>query len=108
MFTGTIIENSLTDKSILEKLRICKSWEDGDWRLYNVDATLKEAELMGEYLAEGPWYIHFWKHGEDDVLVVFKHKSFWIKYSDKETWKEVVEYGKSLGIPPEQLDFVIE
>lgn len=41
-------------------------------------------------------------------MVVFKDKTFEIDYDDKETWKEAVDYGLSLGIPAEQLDFLIE
>ena len=41
------------------------------------------------------------------LCVVFKDKIFTIKHSDKSTRKDVVEYGKSVGIPEEQLDFVI-
>jgi len=36
---------------------------------------------------------------------VYKDRIFSIS-SKKTTWKEAVEYGKTLGIPDEQLDFV--
>jgi hypothetical protein len=29
-------------------------------------------------------------------------------FSDKSTWNDATEYGKSLGIPKEQLDFLID
>ena len=51
--------------------------------------------------------MHFWEPGKDEVLVVFKSKTFDIKHSDKSTWSEAMAYGKSIGIPEEQLDFVI-
>ena len=44
----------------------------------------------------------------DDIIVIFKNKIFNIKYSDKKTWSEAVAYGKSIGIPEEQLDFPID
>lgn len=50
--------------------------------------------------------MHFWN--ADDVIAVFSNKLFRFKHSDKSTWNEAIEYGKSLGIPKEQLDFVIE
>ena len=107
MLKGTIIENSLKDPSIVQSLKIEKTWQDGSWTLHNVlideDAALK----VGGYLAEGPWYIHFWKPGDDNMLVVFKDKNFWINYSNKSTWTDAIAHGKSIGIPEEQLDFLI-
>jgi uncharacterized protein (DUF1684 family) len=108
MLKGTIIENSLKDPSVLQSLRIEKTWQDGSWTLHSVLVDEDAALKTGGYLAEGPWYIHFWKPGEDSILVVFKDKNFWIKYSDKSTWTEAVEHGRSLQIPDEQLDFIIE
>ena len=50
--------------------------------------------------------MHFWK--DRDVIAIFKDKKFEFNYDDKSTWKDVVNYGLSLGIPKEQLDFLIE
>ena len=52
--------------------------------------------------------MHFWKPGNSKIEVVFKNKIFSIDYSEKSTWKEAISYGKSVGIPEEQLDFIIE
>lgn len=107
MLKGTIVENSLRDASILKSLKIEKTWQDGSWTLHNVLLDEDMAVKIGSYLTDGPWYIHFWQTGDDNVLVVFKDKNFWIKYSDKSTWAEAVAHGKSVGIPEEQLDFLI-
>lgn len=88
-------------------MKIEKTWQDGSWTLHNVFVDEETALKIGNYLADGPWYIHFWKTGDDNVLVVFKNKNFWIKHSDKSTWTEAVSHGKSMGIPEEQLDFLI-
>ena len=100
-------ENSLKDKSIIAEAEVIRTWEDGSWKLREVEISKEWAEKLGEYLGNGPWYVHFWEPGSDDVLVVFKDKNFWIKHSDKNTWVEAVEYGKSIGIPEGQLDFLI-
>jgi hypothetical protein len=108
MLHGTIIENSLKDKSILKQVKIVKTWQDDDWILHDVLIGEESAREFGRYLNDGPWYVHFWKEGKDDILVVFKDKIFTIKHSDKSTWQEAIDYGKSIGIPAEQLDFVIK
>lgn len=105
LYQGTIIENSLSDKTILENVKITKSYKVKDWSLNDVLVNKKQIEKLGEYLNDDPWYMHFWQSGNDDVIVVFKDKIFRIKYSNKTTWREAVEYGKSRGIPEEQLDF---
>lgn len=107
MLLGTIIENSLNDTCVLERLTILKSWTAGSWVLHRVQVSKAEAMSLSEYLAEGPWYVHFWEEAKDDVLVVFKKKTFSIKHSNKSTWVEAVEYGKSIGIPEGQLNFVV-
>ncbi len=106
-YKGTIVENSLQNTKILEDLNILKTYPLEDWLLHDVTIDEKEIEKMGKYLKDGPWYMHFWQDGSDDVLVVFKDKIFKIKYSDKNTWTEAIQYGKSQGIPKEQLDFTI-
>lgn len=103
-----IVKNSLKDESILEELEILRSWKDGDWELCEVSVSEEQAKDVARFLDDGPWYVHFWEDGRDDVLVVFKHKTFWIQHSDKETWKQAVEYGQSIDIPFAQLDFLID
>jgi len=105
---GVVIENSLKDPSVLKDLEIVRSWEDGSWKLHEVRVSKEQAEKLSEHLNDGPWYVHFWEPGDDTVLVVFKGKTFTIRFSDKESWKPAVEHGKSIGIPEEQLDFPID
>lgn len=107
MLQGTIVENSLAEKDILKELDVIKSWPDGTWNLHQVKLNREEAIKLAAYLADGPWYMHFWEPGSDNVLVVYKGRTFDIKHSDKSTWAPAVEYGKSIGIPEEQLDFLI-
>jgi hypothetical protein len=50
--------------------------------------------------------MHFWRG--KDVIAVYKDRTFEFNYDKKETWSEAVNYGKSMGISEEQLDFLIE
>ncbi len=102
---GVIIENGLKDKSILSEVKVLRTWEDGSWVLHEVEITRESAEKLGPYLDDGPWYVHFWEEGSDEVLVVFKDCIFTIQHSDPSTWKIAIEHGKSIGTPEDQLDF---
>ena len=107
IYKGTIVENSLADKSILEKLQVTKTWQDGDWTLHKVLINEDQFDDVAEPLSAGPWYVHFWQDESDEIFVVFKDKRFKISKSDKFSWSDAIEYGKSIGIPEEQLDFIV-
>ncbi len=102
-----IIDHTLENRDFLNKTRIEKTWEEGDWKAYGVSMSLKDITTLQKAMAKGPWYVHLWKDGSDIVTVVFKERIFEIDYTDKSTWKDAIAYGKFIGIPAEELDFVI-
>lgn len=109
--TGTIIEESLKDNRILNDIKITGFRISNDekpqdrWHLYTVQVSTNEIKKLSQQI-KPKWYMHFWK--DRDIIVVFKGKVFEFNYDNKESWKEAVQHGLSLGIPKEQLDFVIE
>lgn len=111
-YTGTIIEESLEDNRILNKFKIRKIRITEDespadrWHIYTVEVSMKQIQEISRQLKPGKWYAHFWY--SDRVIAVFKDKEFRFFYLDPESWSGAVEYGLSLGIPKEQLDFLIE
>jgi hypothetical protein len=105
LYQGTVVENSLENKEVLKKIKITKNYNQEDWMLHDVEVSNKEIEELNKALADGPWYMNFWKKDGDEMIVVFKERTFKMKASDKTTWNEAIEYGKSKGIPEEQLDF---
>lgn len=105
MLKGTIVENSLSDRDILEKVQITKTWQSGDWILHDVIVDEGQVPEIAKAISDGPWYIHLWESGEDEFLILFKDKSFRVKKSDPSSFDEAIAYGKSIGIPEEQLDF---
>jgi hypothetical protein len=50
--------------------------------------------------------MHFWKGRE--IIAVFQGKKFEFNYDDKSSWIPAVEHGLSIGIPKEQLNFLID
>ena len=105
-YKGTIVEESLKDKSLIKKLKVLNSSVEGAWHLYTIEVSEKEIEEISHSLNAQKWYAHFWK--DQKVIVAFKDKIMRFEHSKKETWKPVVDYGLSIGIPKEQLDFPIE
>lgn len=108
MYKGTVIENSLTDSTVLNGLSIYRSWEAGDWKLHEVTVSYADILRLQKHIADGPWYMHFWATNKDDVIVVFKEALFPVIHSDKRSWEPAITYGIELGIPEAQLDFLID
>ena len=109
-YRGIIIEESLNDNRILNNITIFKIYvttaekRSDQWHLFEVEIDENEIENMPKNIIQG-WYAHFW-HGID-IIAVFANKTIKFNYLDKNTWKEVMEYGKKLNIPEKQLDFPI-
>jgi len=107
-FMGCVIEESLDDNRELNGLQIMNvristdTDPDKRWHVYKIAADTAEIEKLWVHLKDR-WYMHFWK-GEN-ITVYFKGKKFDIFGKYKSTWATVIEYGKSIGIPEEQLDF---
>jgi hypothetical protein len=108
LFVGTIIEESLGELSIFDELQIISSSisSDLEWHMHKVEVTKDQIEKLSQSLKSGPWYMHFWSG--NDIIVAFKDKIFHIEHDDQTTWKPAVDFGLSLDIPLEQLDFPIE
>ena len=109
-YKGTIIEESLEDNIILNDFNIIGFKITDDvifserWHLYTVQVSREEIEQVSKFIKSG-WYAHFWKNR--NMIVVFKNKIFEFNYNDKASWQPAIEYGLSLNIPKEQLDFLI-
>lgn len=110
-YTGTIVEESLIDNRYLNNLsiigvRISSTDIAADrWHMYKVTITEDQIKDLANQLKPEQWYMHFWNG--DDVIAVFPGKVFRFNYSDKTSWSDAVNYGKSINIPEEQLDFLI-
>lgn len=107
LYKGSIVENSLNDKGILNELKVISTQHAGTWIIHDVLINEDQINKIGKYINNGPWYMHFWLDGSNEVRVVFNDMIFTIDYSDKSTWSEAIKYGKGKGIPEDQLDFLI-
>ncbi len=109
-YIGIIVEESFDDNRIvngldIRKLHITNQAEaDKRWHLYEVHVTEYEIHELSKHIKDN-WYMHFWKGR--DIIAVFKGASFEFNYDDKATWDKVLDYGRSLGLPEEELNFPI-
>lgn len=107
MLKGIIVENSLEDRDIFINLPIEKTWNEGEWTLHQVSVDHADLPDLGRCLKQGPWYMHFWDTEGDELIVLFRERTFRGMKSDPATLAEARAYGTSLGVPNSQLDFKI-
>lgn len=111
LYYGIIIEEALDDNllindMIVEKIYITRHKKREDrWHMYQVKTSLDKINELADHIIDD-WYIHFW-NGSDIIALFSGNRQFHFNYENKETWKDVLEYGRSIGIPEEQLDFPI-
>lgn len=104
-YKGVLVENSLVDTEILKRVKIIRSYEEGDWKLHDIRLSKKQIADIQQSIADAGWYFHLWEPGKDRITVVFKDKLFEIAHSDRTSWNDAIAHGIAKGIPPEQLDF---
>lgn len=110
-YTGIVVKESLEDNRTINELEVkrvemSKSEDPADrWHMYKVIVSKGDIDKLAKTIKQG-WYMHFWKGRQ--VIAIFRGKRFMFNFDDQETWQPVLEYGRSLGIPEEQLDFPID
>lgn len=118
-FKGVIIEESLEDKDVLQKVKIMKTkieqvtekhktpWIK-QWTLHVVEIPENQANKVAKELSilldrAHAWYADFKNNSYH--YIIFRNKVFKVDRSKPEQYGKVTTYGISLGIPDYQLDF---
>ncbi|MET8208337.1 hypothetical protein ABZT51_20180 [Streptomyces sp. NPDC005373] len=78
------------------------------WTLLDFAAEESEAQHLADQLASclsssGGWYTDF--HTPSDTFVIFANKVFSYPRGQAEGRREAQDYGRSVGIPEQQLDW---
>jgi len=121
-FKGTIIEESLADKSILKDFKILSTRVEPvtdehktpwikQWTLDEVEIPASKAQQLAKRIGEAldnehEWYADF--KNDTHHYIIFRNRVFLVDRTDADQYKEAVKYGMSLGIPGYQLDFTPE
>jgi len=111
-YIGCVIAESLADQCMINGFEVFKihisSEPDDRWHICTGSRFESDLILIQNNFLDGGWYAHFANSVSDEGVVVFKEKMFRMKKSDSSTWTGAIEYGRSIGIPEEQLDFEFE
>ncbi len=118
-FIGIIIEESLENKNVLQKVKIINTKVEEiteehntpwikQWTLHTVEIPENKADEIAKELSKSldsqhNWYADF--KDEKIHFIIFKNKVFKIDRTNKEQYEKATKYGISLGIPEYQVDF---
>lgn len=107
MYHGIIIDQAFTDPSFPNTFKIFAKRQSGSWGIYGIEIEDNDLEktisqIKNNMKGDEVWYGHL--YNDQKLIVIFKDKIFTVSpYSS--SWKPIIEYGKELKIPEEQLDF---
>ena len=119
-FTGIIIEESLTDTSVLKNVRIISTLVEPvvdkhktpwirQWTMHTVEIKNEDIDQVTKELSvsidtsHNAWYADF--KNETIHYVVYSNKVFKVNRDSADEYAEASRYGISIGIPDYQVDF---
>lgn len=107
MHHGIIIDQEFKDKSFPESFKVFAKKQSGSWKIYGIeieDEKVEEAikSIQDNMRDDEAWYAHLYNN--EELIVIFKNKVFRVK-PHISSWKPIMDYGRELNIPEEQLVF---
>jgi hypothetical protein len=108
-YHGNLLDTEFKNPNFVYKFKIFakRKSEKNPWTMHGVVVSADRIEnviqeVQKNLLSDKPFYAHFYR--DNELIIVFKKRVFRVT-PDKSTWKEIIEYGRSLGVPDEQLVF---
>src|SRR5579885_1410768 len=103
-FHAILLNVSFADSKFPEKFNIFNKveFENSDWIVYGVEVDEDSAAAIQSNMIEGKYFNHM--YNEKELIIIYKERIFKVT-KDQSTWKEADEYGKSIDIPEDQLNF---
>jgi hypothetical protein len=119
---GTVIAESLRDGAVIAGIpfvttRLARAemgnvdvgqprvWTLIEFEIADDDAALLARALEGALEGEGGWYCDF--RSDDETFVVFADRTFRYPRGDQAGRAEATAYGRSVGVPENQLDWPV-
>ncbi|MEI7513596.1 MAG: hypothetical protein WCJ74_03185 [bacterium] len=117
-YKGAIVEESLEDKKVLSDFDIVETTVTDDenpddrWHIHKVLADAEQIEKLSKFIKPTKWYANFWtdpvRIEDGNIIVAYRDKVFSFHKDDEVGRGEAIQYGLSVDIPLEQLDFFTE
>jgi hypothetical protein len=107
VFHGILLDVGFVDPRYPETFSRFAQKRSGDWGLYGIEIPRDELEntvlsIQANMRADGQFYNHL--YDDETLIVIFKTRVFHAT-PHRSSWDAIQQYGISLDIPIEQLDF---
>lgn len=119
-FKGVIIEESLGDKSILDNFKIINTKVEAvtaehqtpwlkQWTLHTIEVPEAEVDSISEQVSSAidkdhpSWYADY--KNDKYHFIIYAGKVFKVDLANPTLYKDAKNYGISIGIPEDQVDF---
>lgn len=109
MWHGIVLDAEFEDPNYPNNFKLFakRKSKTNNGTLYGIEVGVQDFEktisdIQKNLKKDKPYYAHF--YNDESLIVVFKDKVIRVS-PHKSTWQEIVDYGKQLNIPEEQLDF---
>lgn len=104
---GILLDAAFSEPGIISQFNCVAEKLIEDWRIFCIeipaDSFERDVSRLQAAMRQGePFYLHFYRG--DLLVVVFADAKFEMT-RERGSWAEAVAYGRSIGIPLEQLDF---
>lgn len=106
-YHGILVDAAFTVKQFPESFKLFARMKAGGWTLFGVEIPREEMDqsiqsIQAEMRSDEPFYGHLY---DDEMLIVLFKKQVFRVTPHRSSWGAIKDYGKSLNIPEEQLDF---
>jgi hypothetical protein len=107
LFHGILLDLGFMDPQYPQTFPLFARKIAGDWGLYGIKVARKDldatvTQIQSHMRMDKPFYNHL--YDDEMLIVIFKERIFHAT-THASSWHEVRDYGRSLGVPVEQLDF---
>jgi hypothetical protein len=106
-FHGILVDAAFTDRHYPETFTLFAHKKTGDWGLYGIEIQRENIEaavrdIQSHMREDEPFYNHIY---DDEMLIIIFKQRVYLATPNSSSWKEIQQYGLTLEIPPDQLDF---
>jgi hypothetical protein len=107
MFHGILLDLAFVDQEYPKSFSLFAQKLSGDWGLYGIKVDQNDCEstvvnIQAHMRTDQPFYNHL--YDDERLIVIFRERIFRVT-THASSWEEVKQYGLTLGIPEQQLDF---
>ena len=107
MFHGILLDLAFVDQGYPKSFSLFAQKLSGDWGLYGIKVDRNDfesvvASIQSHMKSDKPFYNHLY---DDEMLIVIFRERIFHMTTHASSWKDVKQYGLTLGIPEQQLDF---